>query len=189
MKTGDEYYARSVALKSILQADEGLLRKIGASFDALIKYRMLPKDMLHLGSGSVHTVAGVGSIQNPLTDSETFLALKMSLPHYHNEETLAEQIISYENAFVREKNPPFFISAIKVDTLDGMKYGMLMEDVSQGKKLKLLTGYDSSHCLVVLPNGEKVPRFIDPFNPDIYRGKEAMRYFSDEARIEVPKIE
>jgi len=186
MNTAEEYYKRIIRLKPIIEANPEILRKAWSTIAFMTMYRMFPKDVVPLGMGRIHGVGGIGKILDPLTNQEMYLAVRANHnTYYQTPEMLAEQIGAYETAFEAEQDPPYFIGAIKAETEAGIIYSMIMEDISQAKRLPLQERPDDDFCEVVLETGILQRRFIDqslPTDSDCERG---MKYLEDIARIDV----
>ena len=195
----EEYFGRILRLKPIIEADEGLLSKIKAAFkavydemDSLYGPVFLPDVLQELGKSTTHIVIGLRQvITDPANNHDIHLALKLKLRDPYSAESdsdLEEQLGAYEFAFMNGDNPPYFVGVV---TAEASYYnrprerlaGIITEDVSKGKTLKLLENTDENFCRIVLPDGSENRIFIDPTFGAYSVGGE--KYLTERARIDL----
>ena len=199
MPNPEEYYHRTLRLKPIIETDADLLARIAKSFQAVYDNRMssygpiyVPQGLLQLGQGKNHCVVGLEkSITDPATQRIIPLALKLKLRHPYGEvgyDELEEPLGAYEYAFKNENNPPYFMGVVTANaSYDGQPKkrvaGILTEDISNGKTLRLIEHPDGEYCTRILPNGTTEKIFIDPNYGTYSVGGE--KYTLDLARIDL----
>ena len=196
----NEYLARTLRLKSLIEADSTLLERAAKAFAAVYGDRInsyapvaLPTGLIELGSGSHHIVIGLGrTIVDPSNGKEIPLAVKLRRENpygitspFHLE--LEEQVGAYHAAFEEGRNPPYFVMIVNTE---GLFYGrsrnlagILTEDVSNGKAYQLFETPNSEFCDRILPGGLSERIFLDPgYGLRSYDGE---KYSVPSARIDL----
>jgi hypothetical protein len=199
MERGEEYFARTLRLKPVIEADSDLIGRVAEAFEATYDNRMspyvpviVPDGLVDLGSGKDHVVIGLGrTIIDPADGTEIPLAIKLRLRRPYegdNDFDLEEQVGAYNAAFESGSNPPYFVGVVTAEaSYDGRPRkrlaGILTEDVSRGKTLRLIERPDDDFCERVLPDGSTERIFLDPgFGAYSSDGE---KYLTPEARIDI----
>lgn len=187
----NEYYNRLVRLKPVIEADREVLRRIEDAFGFGYNFGDPSRDLLDLGSGSIHDVIGLGkTVTDPGTGYEVHLAIKLNkrLPYSaRRTRAIAEQAGMYDFAFQKGLNPPYFVGIVTTEANVAGRVrrfaGIITEDISKGKTLKLIEEPDDEFCIRVLADGSKERIFLDPaFGAGSSNGR---LYTNDEARIDI----
>ena len=196
-----EYLARTLRLKPIIEADHIVLQRAAEAFAAVYDNRMadygsiiLPPELVELGSGKDHVVIGLGrSIVDPSGNRLVHLAIKLKLRDPYGEfglfdVGLEELVGAYHAAFERRKNPPYFVSVVTSEASylgrQRRLAGIIIEDVSNGKTLRLIERPDYDDCKRILPDGSSETIYLDPgYGAKSWDGD---RYLTPEARIDLP---
>ncbi len=189
-----EYYGRIVRLKPVIESESRIMKRMENIFHHVYANESLDEDISNLGEGCSHKVFGIGRIVDPLNRQDIFLALRVKLYHgwpYQTEaEDLTKMLAMFEQAFIDDNNPPYFVGAVTSklayrELLDGSKLaGMITEDLSAGKKYKIVNCEDEDYCERI-HEGMRERFFIDP-NWINYIYLEGSHYLQQEACINLP---
>ena len=198
MAEENAYHSRIVRLKPIIDADSGIKNRISSAFSAVYDDRfvtngklLLSNGLISLGSGTNHDVIGLGKVvTDPHTEAEIHLAIKLNHRRGYSARLTSEieqQLGAYDYAFESGLNPPYFVGVV---TAEGNNCGfmsriagVLTEDISKGKTLKLKERPDEEFCERVLSDGTVEKIFLDPrFGAFSSNGE---LYLRDEARIDI----
>lgn len=213
MDKGQEYYQRTLNMGDFVASDLDLVQKLDAAFRVSCDSRynsqildradqpILPNGVIKLGQGKSHIVLGFGSVRNPSLEKKLYLGLKVA-PEFPYPELspgkflgIGSLVKEFENAYVRGDHTPYFICVATWYNEDtNEKYsGLLMEDVSHGKKAMLNEIPNASGegaCYFERIYGDTKDRiFLDPTeNPDHLECSVSTKYFKDCARLDVSDI-
>jgi hypothetical protein len=198
MDRGEEYFARTLRLRPIIEADAEIMGRIAGAFRAVYDDRLsgagpllLSDGLIDLGSGTIHNVIGLGKV---VTDPETgtYIHLAVRLNHrfpYSARHTrgIFEQVGMYNYAFEIGQNPPYFVGVVTAEATNfgrkSRKAGILMEDVSKGKTLQLRGRPYEEVAERVLDDRSIEGIFLDPGGSSFSKNGEL--YLRDEARIDL----
>ncbi len=161
-----------------------------------------PEGTLYLGSGEIHEVYGIGNIIHPKDKNRRLhLALKINARWWDInsknillESALAENISAYEDVFTerdhipkhyfssiigeinsetREVLAPYFVGAVKY----GSKGGLLTEDITEGKNLRL-RWIDYRRFTKPNPDGTESIYLLTVNAVNMYRGDHGNKYLA-----------
>ena len=200
MNLAEQYFARTQRLMPVIAANHDICDRIQAVFNAMYaldddgrrkRQFIWPEGVIRLGEGTVHGTFGLeASVTDPLNGQNIPLALKLKfmLPYFSESPLDIEgQLMGYERAFELEKNPPYFVGAVQTPVENRMEplLGLLMEDVSNGRTLEMIESkFDKESVTVVMPDGRRVKRFIDP---DVWGNAYSKRYTGDSVLLDLAK--
>lgn len=187
-----EFFMRSRALKTSIQADEGILRNIHAAASHLYGKEPLPETVMEIGKGSEHVIYGVGRIALPEGPGLYLAARLKKRPYGVDDHLLWYEMAHFTSAFAEGENTPYFISAISWEMHNEYRSftagGILTEDISRGKRQEL-KNRGRMHVERLGESGTK-RFFVDPVyltadHLDRYVKLLGRGYFRDGIRIEL----
>ncbi|MBI2573372.1 hypothetical protein HYV86_05910 [Candidatus Woesearchaeota archaeon] len=193
-----DYFDRSARMAHILRQDAQLLDRARMCFQAVYNARaelssyspiIVPPPLLELGSGKDHIVIAL----RPEKEEPIPVALRLGLKQpYHlttriGRNLFAQQLDAYHKAFEYGDDPSSFIVPVTTSVRwQGMEYhavGILMEDLSNGKRNILQEEPDVEVAQVIYPDGKRRRRFIDPTSH--FESDMGIRYLEDHLRIDL----
>lgn len=189
-KRADEYFNRVVTLKPVILADEQMAGRMGSVFRHHIQSDELDPEVVLLGEGYLKVNYGVGKVHNPETGQDLYIAMKLSKGKSLNylfapgDMPITGLFADLEKAFAFEKNVPYFTGTVAWRSPQQTPFfAILTEDMTNGGDLEVEQKRYFDHDVLLVDGSQEViiePTRIPLTNPM------GFRYFSDEARIDLP---
>ena len=178
----ESYYERGVRLKPIIESNTEILENAKKSFENM--YLNTKHPLIYLGSGDHHQVQNIGQIFDPINKRNIHLATRLIWEDsymFDKIKYLLTNLKKFEGTHLYYPNlkSPYFCLVMAWENPKTLKKinGMILEDVSENKKLKLKEKSKMGGTF------EREDRKIFVLDPMIYDKTYEKTYLAKEARI------
>lgn len=190
-----KYLSRIARLKPEILRQQDLVVRIKGIFLYRYEEGSLVEGTYALGQGNNHAIYGIGSVKDPETEKDIFLALRihrsypivsLSRPSPCDLGPLLDELSAYECAFTSGKNPPYFAGIVRVSFGNkNFHYsGIITEDISCGKLFTLEERRDGN-VVRMKPDGIEELFYLDPVSSGNLSSAERALYLRKAYRIDV----
>jgi|SRR3989338_523545 len=197
----NEYYARTLRLKPLIEQDVDLLQRIKLAFETVYDNAQslygpvyVSEPLQFLGAGQIHAVIGLGkSIIDPINKQEIPLAISLcrrglGYDFEARSEMLQQRIDAFDYMFAQEGNVPYFLTVVTANASIHRKTprriaGIVTEDITNGKRNTLEECFGSSYCIRIFPDGTRERIYLDPEWDDL--AHDGKMWLEERARIDL----